>query len=42
MLISEAEGVTVRRPDVMDYSQTYKTPHFESKGACAVTNNAID
>ncbi|XP_031562808.1 glycine amidinotransferase, mitochondrial-like [Actinia tenebrosa] len=26
------EGVTVRRPELVDFSQTYKTPDFESRG----------
>ena len=26
------EDVTVRRPDVIDWSKSYKTPHFKSKG----------
>jgi glycine amidinotransferase len=33
--ILEAEGVTVRRPAVADFSVTYKTPHWRSKGFCA-------
>jgi glycine amidinotransferase len=32
--ILESEGVTVRRPDVMDFSVTYKTPDWKSKGLC--------
>ena len=28
--IVEAEGVTVRRPEIVDFSQAYKTPDFES------------
>ncbi|MEG4270253.1 MULTISPECIES: NarL family transcriptional regulator [unclassified Microcoleus] len=30
--VLEAEGVTVRRPDRIDFSQTYKTPDFEASG----------
>ena len=26
------EGVVVRRPDVIDWSKKYETPHFESRG----------
>ena len=26
------EGVTVRRPDVVDWSKEYQTPHFSSTG----------
>jgi glycine amidinotransferase len=33
--ILEAEGVTVRRPAVTDFSVTYKTPHWQSKGFCS-------
>ena len=33
--ILEAEGVTVRRPAVTDFSVTYKTPHWKSKGFCS-------
>ncbi|MGO9176319.1 MAG: amidinotransferase, partial [Desulfobaccales bacterium] len=33
--ILEAEGITVRRPAVTDFSVTYKTPHWQSKGFCA-------
>ena len=32
--ILEAEGVTVRRPAVTDFSVRYKTPHWKSKGFC--------
>ena len=28
--ILEAEGVTVRRPEIVDFSQAYKTPDFDS------------
>ena len=28
--ILEGEGVTVRRPEIVDFSQAYKTPDFES------------
>ena len=35
MHILEAEGITVRRPAVTDFSATYKTPHWQSKGFCA-------
>jgi glycine amidinotransferase len=30
-----AEGVTVRRPAVMNFSVTFKTPHWQSKGFCS-------
>ena len=30
--ILEHEGVKVKRPDVIDHSQVYKTPDFESSG----------
>jgi glycine amidinotransferase len=30
--ILEAEGVRVRRPDVLDFSKTFRTPHWKSKG----------
>lgn len=33
--VLETEGVTVRRPDIIDYSQTYKTPDFETSGMYA-------
>jgi glycine amidinotransferase len=33
--ILEQEGVTVRRPDIIDFSQPYKTPDFESSGMYA-------
>ncbi|MDF5723735.1 MAG: amidinotransferase [Rhizonema sp. PD37] len=33
--ILEAEGVTVRRPDRVDFSNTYKTPDFEASGLYA-------
>lgn len=33
--VLEAEGVTVRRPDIIDFSQTYKTPDFEASGMYA-------
>ena len=29
--ILEAEGVTVRRPDAIDYRRSYSTPHWESQ-----------
>ena len=29
--ILTGEGVTVRRPDIMDYSEEYKTPDFHSE-----------
>ncbi|MEO8180789.1 MAG: amidinotransferase [Deltaproteobacteria bacterium] len=31
----EAEGITVRRPDVVDFSKVNATPHFESTGLYA-------
>jgi glycine amidinotransferase len=47
--ILEAEGVTVRRPDVMDFHAQYKTPMWTSRGFCVacprdlflVVNNEI-
>ncbi len=30
----EAEGVTVRRPDPVDFSRRYTTPHWSSRGFC--------
>jgi glycine amidinotransferase len=30
--ILEAEGVTVQRPDAVDFSRRYKTPHWSSRG----------
>jgi glycine amidinotransferase len=32
--ILEAEGVKVRRPDPVDWSRTFKTPHWSSRGFC--------
>ncbi|MBD1823057.1 amidinotransferase [Cyanobacteria bacterium FACHB-DQ100] len=32
--ILQAEGVTVRRPDVLNFSATYKTPYWSSRGHC--------
>lgn len=32
--ILEAEGVTVRRPDVIDFHAHYKTPYWSSRGFC--------
>lgn len=32
--ILEAEGVTVRRPDVVDFHSRFKTPHWSSRGFC--------
>ncbi|MEP7272456.1 MAG: amidinotransferase, partial [Acidobacteriota bacterium] len=32
--ILEAEGVTVRRPEVVDFSQRFSTPDWTSKGFC--------
>jgi glycine amidinotransferase len=32
--ILEAEGVTVRRPDVVDFSRPFSTPDWRSKGFC--------
>ena len=28
--VLEGEGVTVRRPDIVDFSQSYKTPDFDT------------
>ncbi len=33
--VLEGEGVTVRRPDIIDFSQSYKTPDFEATGLYA-------
>jgi glycine amidinotransferase len=33
--VLEGEGVTVRRPDIVDFTQIYKTPDFESSGMYA-------
>jgi glycine amidinotransferase len=30
----EAEGVTVRRPDAIDFTRRYRTPHWASRGFC--------
>ena len=30
--ILEAEGVTVRRPEICDFSRRYRTPHWSSRG----------
>jgi len=32
--ILEAEGITVHRPDVTDFSKRYATPHWQSHGFC--------
>lgn len=32
--ILEAEGVTVRRPELMDFSQRFSTPDWSSRGFC--------
>ena len=32
--ILEAEDITVRRPDVVDFSRTFRTPDWQSKGFC--------
>jgi glycine amidinotransferase len=32
--ILEAEGVTVRRPDIVDWKQLCRTPHWSSRGFC--------
>jgi len=32
--ILEAEGITVPRPDITDFSVQYKTPHWRSRGFC--------
>ncbi len=32
-----AEGVTVRRPDVVDFGKRYRTPHWSSKGFCVAS-----
>ncbi|KAK2565381.1 Glycine amidinotransferase [Acropora cervicornis] len=33
--ILEQEGIKVRRPDLMDFAEVYKTPHFQSSGMYA-------
>lgn len=33
--ILKQEGVTVKRPDPIDWSVKYKTPDFESTGKCS-------
>ncbi len=33
--VLEGEGITVRRPSVVDYSAVYATPHWRSKGFCS-------
>jgi glycine amidinotransferase len=32
--ILEAEGVTVRRPEIIDFKRRYRTPHWASRGFC--------
>jgi glycine amidinotransferase len=32
--ILEAEGVKVRRPDIIDFSSGFRTPHWSSRGFC--------
>src|SRR5688500_18456546 len=32
--ILEAEGVTVRRPEAIDFTRRYRTPHWSSRGFC--------
>lgn len=32
--VLEAEGVTVRRPDIIDFSRKFKTPWWSSRGFC--------
>jgi glycine amidinotransferase len=33
--VLEAEGVTVRRPDIVDFSVSYRTPYWSSRGFCS-------
>ena len=33
----EKEGITVRRPDVMDFSKRFRTPDWKSKGFCTAS-----
>lgn len=33
--ILESEGIRVRRPDIMDFGITFKTPYWKSKGLCS-------
>ena len=30
--VMRGEGVEVKRPEIVDWTQTFKTPYFESKG----------
>ena len=32
--VLEGEGITVRRPDIVDFSRPYKTPKWKSRGFC--------
>ncbi len=32
--ILAAEGIAVRRPDIMDFSRSYRTPYWSSRGFC--------
>ena len=32
--VLEVEGVTVRRPDIVDFSRKFRTPHWSSRGFC--------
>jgi glycine amidinotransferase len=40
--ILSMEGVTVRRPDPIDWSLKYKTPDFESTGQCCQESNLTE
>ncbi|NIO06888.1 MAG: amidinotransferase [Deltaproteobacteria bacterium] len=35
--ILEAEGITVRRPDVLDFSKPFRSPHWKAKGFCTAS-----
>ncbi len=35
--ILEAEGITVRRPDVLDFSKPFKSPNWKAKGFCTAS-----
>jgi len=35
--ILEAEGITVRRPDVLDFSKSFKSPNWAAKGFCTAS-----
>jgi glycine amidinotransferase len=33
----QSEGITVRRPDIVDFSRPFRTPHWRSKGFCTAS-----